>query len=154
LGEAFAKAFNRQLVRRDAELDRLHDQLESLRNLITQASVEAQLTVGGSSNDPATTSHMLSAVALATEVCQRLASLFATSGLLPEVHTGLLAARVRFREVVTDEDNINSSIPTERENRSAEIEDVCSRLDNLICRVAFERWKLGIGKYAGKIRIR
>lgn len=150
VGRPIMAALRRHRQMGDQELSEHRARLNDLLGLIEESSVQAQLAVRGSANDPATATSHAAAVELSTRVGQRTVDLF-------DLHTigggngWLTGARLRYRESVTDEDNPSIAVPDHRDAQCERIEQRANEFHSAIRDEAFRRWGQGVGAKAGKM---
>lgn len=150
VGKPIMAALRRHRQMGDQELAEHRTRLNDLLAIIEESSVQSQMAVRGSANDPATAISHAAAVELSTRVGQRTVDLF-------DLHTvgggngWLTGARLRYREAVTDEDNPSIGQPDRRSAQCERIEQRANEFHSAIRDEAFRRWGQGVGAKAGKM---
>jgi len=110
------------------------------------------MAVRGSSNEPKAQDAHLAAIRISTEVGQEFANLFDVEAIAHNIPAGLVQARRRYREAVTDERNIELLDSVERELQCAEIESAAASFHREISAYALKNWGTGLGAKAGRQR--
>lgn len=136
----------------DAELTALLTQTQALLGKINQSSVEAQVAVRGSPNEEHVQEAVRAAIRLSTEAGQEFASLFRITAMVPEVPASVMAARHRYRELVSDETNADIIDQEQRGLRCAAIEAAAADFNHAICDEVYKKWGVGIGRQSGKLQ--
>jgi hypothetical protein len=137
------KAFFRKREVANEELRELRGKVESLLTLINEASVEAQMAVRGSPNEESAQTAHADAVRKATAAGQIFASLCGIHNLSPQVSPILVEHRHRFREVVTDDLNLDLVDPIQRNLQCASIEAGAAAFHQGVSDHAFKTWAIG-----------
>lgn len=135
----------------DGEIAELAKQLNALLSNSTEASVQAQLATRGSPNDEGPQKALVEAIRLSTTACQEFSCLFDGESIAPQ-NARVLAARIRFRELVTDEGNLDLMDQQQRLLRCADIEAATAEFHAAVRDESFKRWGIGLGNKAGKLR--
>lgn len=147
-----AKEFFRRRKLADDEIADLRKQLLELDQAIADASVEAQLAVRGSPNDPNTQVAHEKAVRKATVAGQQFANLCGPHNLANGLPVRLLAARNRFRDSTTEDHNLDLIDGDERQLRCADIEAATAEFHQCLRDYAHRELGVGFGAKSGRIR--
>lgn len=115
------------------------------------ASVQSQIVVRASSNEPHAQEALREAIRVATQACQALAFLTDLHTFIPDVPPALIDARHRFRELVTEEGNLDIVNPADRQDRCEAIEIATATLQREMRDFAYKRWGIGLGSKAGRL---
>lgn len=134
----------------DGEIADLKAQLITILEKATASSVEAQTAIRGSPNEESARDAAMAAIRLSTEVGQDLACLFDLHSIVPQ-NARLQSARIRYRELISDEFNLDITEPAQRLLRCADVESATAELHAAVRDVAFAKWGIGVGSKAGRL---
>lgn len=146
------KAYFRRRKIADEELAELRKSLAALLALIDDASVEAQMAVRGSPNEEPAQKSYAEAVRKATAAGQTFASLCGLHAISHNLPARLIDARHRFREVITDEMNLDLVDPVQRAQQCTSIEAAAAHFHQGVRDYAFSAWGLGIAGKSGRLK--
>ncbi len=144
------KAWERRRRFKEEEIREFRGKLQEFVTDTRNASVQAQIVVGASPNEQYAQDALREAVRLATGACQDLAYLCDLHSISPNLPYTLTEARFRFRELVTDEGNLDIVDPDDRKGRGEAIEIATSALQREMRDFALREWGIGLGNKAGR----